>query len=241
MYWLCYLHILQSIAVHKSQSVKTNYFVFYIFKYKLHWTNAVKVPWPGYTKTTEKEEKTCILCTFLVKLSVKVNCVTRVQMYSHSTLLSRKMDSKPFNSLEAVKCGKSVTLKDWASCYIRKHLNCKCLNCGDPWVQAREYQPILCTLQGTPGWVRETTKRWFCSSDKHWASQENMTCLHHGRTRSGARAAPWPCMQSSTLQKIAPKRYTSAFLLPEQNQRCLNSLLYSRPFCMQICQMKLSS
>lgn len=216
MHWLCYLHILQSIAVHKSQSAKMNYFVFYIFKYKLHWTNAVKVrTWPGYTKITEKQEKKRLLCTFLIKLSVKVNCITQVQMYSCSTLLSRKIHSKPFDSLEAVKYGKSVMLKDWASRYIRKHLNCKCLNCGDPWVQAREYQPILCALQGTPGWVTETTKQWFCSSAQ--------------------------ALQSSTLQKIAPKLYTSAFLLPEQNQRCLNSLLYSRPFCMQICQMKLSS
>lgn len=174
-----------------------NYFVFYIFKYKLHWTNAVKVPWPGYTKITEKEEKTHILCTFLIKLSVKVNCITRVQMYSHSTLLSRKMDSKPFNSLEAVKCGKSVMLKDWASCYIRKHLNCKCLNCGEPWVQAREYQPILCTLQGTPGWARETTKQWFCSSAQALPWQAL------GESRKHYMSSSWQNMQRCQSSSMA--------------------------------------
>lgn len=100
----------QLLAIRLSHS---KWIIFYNFKYKLHWTNALKVrTWPGYTKITEKQEKKHVLCTFLIKLSVKVNCYISPNRYSHSTLLSRKMDWKLFISLKAIKHWKNVILKD---------------------------------------------------------------------------------------------------------------------------------
>lgn len=75
-------------------------------------TNAFKVrTWPGYTNSTEKQEKKTTFCAHSWQNYQWELTVLHKSRYSHSTLLSRKMDWKPFPSLKAVKHWKRSYMK----------------------------------------------------------------------------------------------------------------------------------
>lgn len=95
------------------------------------------------------------------------------------------------------------------------------------------------------------------TSIKHWVSQENIMCLYHGRTCSSAGSSaviPHAILNTSenfgknSLLAYLPlllcsteTMYFCLFITSAKAKGPQESLLYSRPFCMQMHHLELSS
>lgn len=115
VHWLC-LPTLFTTSDHKTQLLKMNYFIFL----NINCTKQMHSRFKNLTWVHKdyRSKRKNILCTILIKFSEKVYCYINPNRYSHSTLLSRKMDWKPSSLPEQLlqrECWKNVI--SWTRLY----------------------------------------------------------------------------------------------------------------------------